>query len=377
VLEVTGTGTDGRVVGAVTADGGNTGNGTVTSFAVKAGETPEVGNFILTCTDDEVNDTIVVGAAAADGGNTGDGTVTAQAASTVGAPAKLGTWTLDCIEAIVNSGRFRLTDPEGVEVANDILIPAGAGNTVVWDGAGITFTITDGGTDFAEGDLWTIAVSGTHGGKFKLADPNGVVIKDDILLPGTTGGTIAVDSGGITFTLTDGATDFATDDFFTLAIAAAEGGGFKLTDPGGNDIVTGLTLPGTAGGAATFEYAGMTFTITDGSTDFATGDLFTVTVTAGTQWVPFDPDAVNGGQIPRGILFIDDVTAAALVAGTVTDQTILVGGCCTVDSSQIVFDDGVSTLDTVLSGGDTVREVLAKNGIFAESTVDIAGYENA
>lgn len=92
----------------------------------------------------------------------GDGTLTEEALA-AGGPAKVGTWRVECIEAILNSGRFKLTDPDGVEVANDILIPAGPGNFIVHIGAGLTFKITDGATDFALGDYWDIAVAAGSG----------------------------------------------------------------------------------------------------------------------------------------------------------------------------------------------------------------------
>lgn len=160
--------------------------------------------------------------------------------------------------------------------------------------------------------------------------------------------------------------------------AVLNGGTFKLTDPGGNIIRNNLVLTAGAGVATTFYIpeVGLKFIITDGATDFIVGDKFTIAATASGKWVPFNPDAVNGGQIPRGILLVDNVTAAALVAGDVTGQTILTGGACTVDSQQIIFDDGVSTLDTVLAGGKTVRDYLAEIGIFSEDTIDIDGYEN-
>lgn len=160
---------------------------------------------------------------------------------------------------------------------------------------------------------------------------------------------------------------------------ATNGGTFKLTDPGGNIVRNDLVMTAGAGAATTFYLpeVGLTFIITDGATDFASGDLFTIAITANGKWVPFDPDAVNGGAIPKGILLVDNVAAADLVAGDVTGQALLVGGACTIDSQQLVFDDGVSTVDTVLAGGKTVREALAEIGIFVESTIDIDELEAA
>lgn len=161
----------------------------------------------------------------------------------------------------------------------------------------------------------------------------------------------------------------------TCITAITNGGVFKLEDPNGNIVANNLVMTAGAGLATIFTAGGMTFTITDGATDFAADDFFTIAVAASGQWAPFAVDGVDGTQIPAGILMVDSVTAAALVAGTVTDQTILTGGCCTVDDTQVVFDDGSSTLNTVLAGGKTVGETLAEIGIFTEATVDIASYE--
>lgn len=160
-------------------------------------------------------------------------------------------------------------------------------------------------------------------------------------------------------------------------VAVAEGGIFKLVDPGGNIIRNDIAMGTATTESATFYIpeVGLTFILTD-ATDFIVGDFFTLAITAAGKWVPLDVDAIDGSQIPRGILLIEDVTAAALVAGDVVDQTILVGGGCTVDSQQIVFDDGVSTLATVLAGGGTVQDALDALGIYAENTIDIDELEN-
>ena len=168
----------------------------------------------------------------------------------------------------------------------------------------------------------------------------------------------------------------AGDWILTNTLAVAEGGVWSLTDPDGNVVATELAMTEGSGLLTVFVAGGMIFTLTDGATDFDLADIFTITVTANGKWVPFDPTAVNGAEFPRGVLMVDNVTAAALVAGDVTDQTILIGGACTVDSDQLIFDDGTSTLDTVLRDGSTVRDALDAIGIFDENTVDIAGYEN-
>lgn len=92
--------------------------------------------------------TKAIGAPTADGGNTGNGTVTGVS---LGKGAKLGTYTLECITATVNGGTFKATDPDNVRLNDAVVAVAFAG--------AINFTINDGVTDFAVGDKFTIVVS--------------------------------------------------------------------------------------------------------------------------------------------------------------------------------------------------------------------------
>jgi hypothetical protein len=112
-------------------------------------------------------------------------------------------------------------------------------------------------------------------------------------------------------------------------------------------------------------------------------------VAASKKWVPLTDVTIEdtGAGVARGIFMGDDVTAAALVAGDVVGQLILVGGAAaTVDSQQLVLENSV-TLDTVVSddsaGADNgvvnvrrVEDDLARIGIFVESTIDIDKLEN-
>ncbi|MCK5612878.1 hypothetical protein KAR91_63985 [Candidatus Pacearchaeota archaeon] len=225
------------VIGIATADGGNTGNGTVTALALALGGPAKVGSWILKCIDEKVNDTIATGSVTGPTG-TGDGTLTELAPDSLGAPAKKGTWVVTCVEAITNSGRFQLADPDGVIVASDILIAAGAGGVIVFVGAGLTFKITDGSTDFAVGDVFSFPVTGTHGGRFQLTDPDGLVVNSRIDIASGAGGVIVFTGNGLTFTITDGGTDFANDDFFTITVTGGEK--FK---PFQSDNVDGSQIP--------------------------------------------------------------------------------------------------------------------------------------
>jgi len=111
-------------------------------------------------------------------------------------------------------------------------------------------------------------------------------------------------------------------------------------------------------------------------------------VAASRKWVPLtDVTAVATGEnTARGIFIGDNVTAAALVAGDVLNQQILIGGPCTIDAQQVVLENNV-TLSTVVSddpaGADNgvvnvrvVEDDLMRIGIFVEDTLDITALEN-
>lgn len=103
-----------------------------------------------------VADAIVV---AADAGNTGDGTVTAAAVVAGPIVPLVGAYVLTCTAATTNGGTFKLEDPNGALIAQNLVITAGAGVATAFTVGGMTFTITDGTTDFVAGDIWTLTVA--------------------------------------------------------------------------------------------------------------------------------------------------------------------------------------------------------------------------
>jgi hypothetical protein len=96
-------------------------------------------------------------AVTADGGNTGDGTV----AATVADPetVKLGPYVLTATAEEADGGTFTLTDPEGTEVSDSVVMDAAAGGETVFTGGGLRLVITDGDEDFDTGDEFTILVT--------------------------------------------------------------------------------------------------------------------------------------------------------------------------------------------------------------------------
>jgi hypothetical protein len=88
-------------------------------------------------------------AGAAAGGNTGNGALTV---GDLGRAAVIGVYTLTCIAAATNGGRFSVTAPDGTALQEAVVATAYANDH-------IGFTIADGGTDFAVGDSFTITVT--------------------------------------------------------------------------------------------------------------------------------------------------------------------------------------------------------------------------
>lgn len=99
--------------------------------------------------------------AAKSGGNTGNGTLVLDASTPVLANAGVGIYTVRCIEAVVNGGKFQVIDPKGVDLGT-VIIPAGAGASVTFSDR-IKFVLTDGSTDFIVGDGFDVTVAAGSG----------------------------------------------------------------------------------------------------------------------------------------------------------------------------------------------------------------------
>lgn len=92
------------------------------------------------------------------GTNTGNGTCTVL--SVDGTP-RPGVYSLVCNTAVADGGVFTLTDPDGVEIADDITMTPGAGGATVINEGDLEFTLTDGVTNFIVGDSFAITVPAT------------------------------------------------------------------------------------------------------------------------------------------------------------------------------------------------------------------------
>lgn len=108
--------------------------------------------------------------------------------------------------------------------ANAAVATADAGNT----GNGVMGSITVDSKAITGTYVLTITSAAANGGKFLLVDPLGAEVGE-----GTVG--VAFSGGGLSFTLADGATDFAVDDAFTIAVNANLGEWTAYDDDGEND----------------------------------------------------------------------------------------------------------------------------------------------
>lgn len=107
---------------------------------------------------------VSAGAVTPDGGNTGDGTVTALALAAGETPLP-GSYNLECTFAVAEGGVFKLEDPNGELVADNLTLRVGAGLASSFVAGGLSFTITEGATDFVAGDKFGLAVT-DEGGKW-------------------------------------------------------------------------------------------------------------------------------------------------------------------------------------------------------------------
>lgn len=118
--------------------------------------------------------TPTIGAAAALGTNTGNGTVSAPAVGT-NLAVQRGTYRVSFIEPATNLGTFQVFDPKGDYLGDGVVGTA-------FDNQ-ISFTISDGATDFVAGDAFSILVSaGTYKYKeYDVADTDGGAVPIGVL----------------------------------------------------------------------------------------------------------------------------------------------------------------------------------------------------
>lgn len=132
---------------------------------------------------------------------------------------------------------------------------------------------------------------------------------------------------------------------------ATNAGKFQVTDPDG--IVVGVATV-----AVAFLAGGLGFTIADGSTDFVSGDAFTITVAAGSgKFVQIDFASAVGADKAAGILLLD-VTApdGADAKGTAVVRDAIVSSAGLTWPGGATTDQKNAAIAQLLAMGIVVRE---------------------
>lgn len=150
-------------------------------------------------------------------------------------------------------------------------------------------------------------------------------------------------NGGINFTLADGTTDFAIGDEFTVTVAAsipADGGLFSVTAPSGAELADA-----TVGTPYTGTH--IKFTIADGATDFAIGDGFDVTAVVTGGVAEANPICAVLPAISASLL------AHAVVGGPGTTKQDAIDWRETISSDRLIPVDNYLKV----SNGVTTNEI--------------------
>jgi hypothetical protein len=219
-------------------------------------------------------------------GGTGNGTMSLL---TFGPDVQVGSYVIQCIEAVAHGGVFSVTAPDGTALPNFSMGTTGGG-TARYTSSHLSFSLTDN-TDFITANSFTVVV--TAGGT-----------------PAVVGGTGTGTMSAITL---GKLAQLGTYKVINRAVVT-HGGDFEVLAPDGSSL--GRFLMGTGdGAAATFTSDHVNFTLTD-ATDFILGNYFNIIVAGYTapEALLWDPTAVNGVQEFYGIATHD---AAASTAVTV------------------------------------------------------------
>jgi len=117
----------------------------------------------------------------------------------------------------------------------------------------------------------------------------------------------------------------------TCVAEAANGGTFSVVAPNGVRLADATV-------GVEYVAAHLEFEIQDGATDFVIGDVFTITVAAGSRkLVALDPDATDGSQIASDVAFRETVAPDGVDVGIVT-----LSGHAILKSGGLVWPDGIT-----------------------------------
>lgn len=220
-----------------------------------------------------------------------------------GPEVEIGNYVLTCTAAVAHGGVWSLVTPSGRALPALTMTP-GAGGSTNYRSRHLNFTITDGSTDFAAGDVFTFVVGTTA----------------PTVIGGTGTGTISA--------LALGPSAKPGNYRVIFVEAITNGGRFQVYrgGPNGGESLGEYLLTAGSGTASVFETPYFSFTVTD-ATDFIVGNYFDVCVfnqLAGGKAVAWDPTVFDGRQTVAGILFDGVDASAADAAGVLVDNHAIV-----------------------------------------------------
>lgn len=257
---------------------------------------------------------------------TGNGLASAVFA---GPDVLVGSYVLTCTAAAANAGTFSVVNPAGQALPS---LTVG----VAYRSRELNCLISDGATDFIVGDVFTFVVSTTAP----------AVI-------GTGNGTISALSLG----------PDAKPGNYRVEISAAvtNGGQFKVLGPDGAVVDEGFIVAGAGGTFVASGRRALNFTITDGSTDFALGDAFNVTVyneLNGGKAVAWDPTVFDGRDDAAGVLY------GAVDASAGDKSGVIIARNAVVMKSALQWGASITAAQKESAYADlALRGVIARAGV--------------
>jgi len=210
---------------------------------------------------------------------------------------------------------------------------------------------------------------GKYAGEFIASEANGTRSRETVTILSGENVVAGEVLGKVTVAAAVGAAVAGNTGNGTITAAPTVGAGTKpgvyratCVEPGTNvgefivEDPDGITL-GVAVVAVAFTGGGLTFTIADGATDFASGDAFTITVAAGSgKYAAFDQDGTDGRQVAAGIAYDNYDATSADVTG------VIIARDAEVNANEISWPSDIETAE------QTAAETqLAALGIFVRA----------
>ncbi|MDY6988040.1 MAG: invasin domain 3-containing protein [Thermodesulfobacteriota bacterium] len=179
------------------ADPNNVGNGVISAVTVSG--TTDSEYWSATCNQAASATTPLPG-----GGNVGNGTMSAVTVSPTNTVTE--NWTVACTAAAVDGGTFSVTGSvSGLQAAT-----ASVGTAYTSDGGEVSFTISDGSSDFVVPDSFTFSTTATT---FSVTGSvSGLQVAQ-----ASVGTAYTSDGNEVSFTISDGSSDFIVGDSFTFS----------------------------------------------------------------------------------------------------------------------------------------------------------------